>query len=215
MSALPQRSRPKSESGGDPYSFDAVYRAHARLVARWAQRLGGPDVEFEETVQEVFVTVNRLLPSFRGDAKVTSWLFHITARVVANQRRAARRQRRRWTILSRRVIDQTPSGDPTPGDVFEEREAGQRFYRVLDQLPDKHRNVLVLFELEELSTEEIAILVERPPATVRVWLHRARAQFDQHWQAERMDKAIEKKIDRLDALNERRPGEQVKQRVVP
>jgi RNA polymerase sigma-70 factor, ECF subfamily len=169
---------------GPVFSFDAVYRAHARLVGRWAQRLGGPGVEADETVQEVFVTVNRRLPAFTSADKVTSWLFQITARVVANQRRAVRRRRLRWTVLSDRIVDQTMSNAPGPADLLERREATERFYRVLDRLREKHRHVLVLFELEEMTTEQIAVLVARPPATVRVWLHRGRAAFAKFWHDE-------------------------------
>ena len=73
------------------------------------------------------------------------------------------------------------SNQPTPGEALEEREAAERFYRVLDDLPEHYRQVLVLFELEEMTTEEIARTVDRPAATVRVWLHRARAQFTKRW----------------------------------
>jgi RNA polymerase sigma-70 factor (ECF subfamily) len=184
--ASPQ-SRPAAVPPGAaaaPLSFEAIFRSHARLVGRWAQRLGGPGVEADETVQQVFVTVNRRLAAFRGDEKVTSWLFQITTRVVANQRRAVRRRRSRWAALSLQVSDRAMSSAPGPAEILEAREAAERFYRVLDRLRENHRNVLVLFELEELSTEQIAALVGRPPATVRVWLHRARAAFAKGWQGQ-------------------------------
>ena len=146
--------------------------------------MGGPGVEIDETVQQVFVTVNRRLAAFRGDEKVTSWLFQITTRVVANQRRAVRRRRSRWATLSLQVADRAMSTVPGPAEILEAREAAERFYRVLDRLRGNHRNVLVLFELEEMSTEQIAALVGRPPATVRVWLHRARAAFAKGWQSQ-------------------------------
>jgi RNA polymerase sigma-70 factor, ECF subfamily len=165
-----------------PSSFDAIYRAHARRVACWAQRLGGPAVDADEAVQEVFLAVNRRLSEFKGEARITTWLFRITARVVANQRRSARR--RSWLgRITRRIEDRAPTDRPGPGEVLEEREAIDRFYRVLDGLPERHRNVLVLFELDEMSTEQIASVIDRPAATVRVWLHRARARFTRGWQA--------------------------------
>lgn len=167
-----------------PLSFEAVFRSYARLVGRWAQRLGGPGVEPDETVQQVFVTVHRRLGAFRGDEKVVSWLFQITARVVANQRRTVRRRRGHWAALSLQVSDQAMSSALGPAEILEAREAAERFYRVLDRLRENHRHVLVLFELEEMSTEEIAALVGRPAATVRVWLHRARAAFAKGWQSQ-------------------------------
>lgn len=173
-----------SSAPADPLSFEAVFRSYARLVGRWAQRLGGPGVEPDETVQQVFVTVNRRLPGFRGDEQLASWLFQITARVVANQRRSVRRRRTSWAALSPQVTDRAMSSAPGPAEMLEAREAAERFYRVLDRLRENHRHVLVLFELEEMSTEEIAALVGRPAATVRVWLHRARAAFAKGWQGQ-------------------------------
>lgn len=161
-------------------SFDDVYRLHAKRVALWIRRLGGPRIDADEALQEVFITVSRRLSEFRGEAKLTTWLFRVTTRVVANHRRAARRHGF-WTRVMGRRLDALPSNQPTPGEALEEREAGERFYRVLDELPEHYRQVLVLFELEELTTEEIARTLGRPPATVRVWLHRARAQFTKRW----------------------------------
>ncbi len=163
-----------------PVSFDAVYRAHAAAVARWAKRLGGPHVDPDETVQDVFLIVGRKLSSFRGDAKIETWLFRITARIASNRRRSARR-RQIWVRITRRIEDELPGDGPGPADAMEKREAARRFYAALEDLPERHREVLVLFELEELSTDEIARLIDRPPATVRVWLHRARARFAEGW----------------------------------
>jgi RNA polymerase sigma-70 factor (ECF subfamily) len=161
-------------------AFDDVYRTHATRVALWIRRLGGPRIDADEALQDVFITVSRRLAEFRGEAKLTTWLFRVTTRVVANHRRAARR-RRFWTSVMGRRPDSIPSNQPTPSDALEERQAAERFYRVLDDLPEHYRDVLVLFELEEMATEEIARTLDRPPATVRVWLHRAREQFTRRW----------------------------------
>jgi RNA polymerase sigma-70 factor (ECF subfamily) len=161
-------------------SFDDVYRLHAKRVALWIRRLGGPRIDADEALQEVFITTSRRLSEFRGEGKLTTWLFRVTTRVVANHRRAARR-RGFWTRVMGQRLDALPSNQPTPGEALEEREAAVRFYRVLDDLPERYRQVLVLFELDEMTTEEIARTLDRPPAAVRVWLHRARAQFTKRW----------------------------------
>jgi RNA polymerase sigma-70 factor, ECF subfamily len=161
-------------------SFNDVYRLHAKRVALWIRRLGGPRIDADEALQEVFIAVSRRLSEFRGEGKLTTWLFRVTTLVVANHRRAARR-RGFWTGVMGRRLEAVPSNQPTPGEALEEREVAERFYRVLDDLPEHYRQVLVLFEMEEMTTEEIASTVDRPPATVRVWLHRARAQFTKRW----------------------------------
>jgi RNA polymerase sigma-70 factor, ECF subfamily len=164
------------DSPGVPLDFEAIYRRYGRLVARWAARLGGPSIAVEDVVQDVFLVVSRRLAAFRGDAKITTWLFRITDQTVRNRRRGQRRAR--WlSRLTRRIEDSVPTTQPTPSENRERREAAEQFYRVLESLPEKYRKVLVLYELEALDAQEIADLLGIKVATVRVHLHRARTIF--------------------------------------
>ncbi len=179
VSAMP-RHQPSPADAAGLLTLEEVYRLHARAVARWAERLGGPRGDQEEIVQGVLLIVDRRLAEFRGEAKLTTWLFRITTRVVANHRRRVRR-RGLWARLTRRIEEITPAPTGCPGDGLEGREAVIRFHKTLDGLADRYREVLVMFELEEMPTDEIARVLERPPATVRVWLRRARAEFTRRW----------------------------------
>ena len=163
-----------------------IYRRHAADVGRWAARLGGPSIDVDDVVQEVFVVVNRQLPRFRGDAKVTTWLFRITDRVVRNHRRW-RAVRRVMIQLTQRHGERVASRDATPLEALERHAAARAAYEVLDQVPDKYRRILILAELEELPGEEIAQLLDVPIATVRVWLHRARRLFLERVRARDLD----------------------------
>jgi RNA polymerase sigma-70 factor (ECF subfamily) len=153
-----------------------VYRQHADLVKRWALRLGGPALDAEDVVHEVFLVVQRRLPTFRGDAKLTTWLYQITLRVVKKQ---ARRQRLgRWVRgLAGDLVDQLPDDQLGPYESIERQEAAHLVYRALDGLAHNQRAVVILFELEGHSGEEIADLMGARLATVWVWLHRGRARF--------------------------------------
>ena len=157
--------------------LDALYRAHAPTVARWASRLAGPGADVEDLVHEIFLVAGRRLSEFRGDAKVTTWLYRITERVALDGRR--RDRFRRWFSLARSAeIESVFSPtQPTPLDALERRQSAEVVYRILDRMPDKYRTVLILFELEDMSGEEIAALTGLKPATVWVHLHRARARF--------------------------------------
>ncbi len=170
------KANPERESPGPQYEIGEVYRAHAQSVARWAARLGGPAVDVEDVVQEVFLTAHRLLPEFRGEAKITTWLFRITQNQVRHQRRKLR-FRQFLTGNASDVIGQAPSNRPTPVEVLEQRQASATVYRVLDGMSDKYRTAFILFEIEHVSGEEIAALLGQKVATIWVWLHRARAQF--------------------------------------
>ena len=154
-----------------------LFERHSSDVARWVVRLGGPSIEVEDVVQEVFAVVVRKVDQFRGDAKPETWLFRITEKIVRNHRRrlAVRRILSLWANPD--DADQTASEDPGPFEHLEKRQRALRAYALLDRLPEKQRQVLILYELEALSTDDIARLMDVKPATVRVWLFRARERF--------------------------------------
>ena len=163
-----------------PASFQEAYRDHAQSAARWARQLGGSDIDVEDVVQEVFLVVSRRLSSFRGEARFSSWLFEITRKTVANHRR--RQRWRFWRVGNDASLASTPSQLPDPADELERRQAVAFFYRALDQLPEKYRTLLVLYEIEGLSTQAIADLRELNLSTVKVQLARARTRFLKHYQ---------------------------------
>ena len=168
-------ARPSSAPEGT-LTFASVYAEHAQTVARWASRLGGPAADVEDLTQEIFLVVDRRLADWRGESRLSTWLFGITAKVVANDRRR-RRLRALWLRLVPSLVERAPSPAVGALEQLEMRERRVLFHRVLDGLGERHRRVLVLFELEGLPTEEIAELMETSVGNVRVLLHRARAAF--------------------------------------
>jgi RNA polymerase sigma-70 factor (ECF subfamily) len=158
------------------FDLDSLYREHARTVARWVRRLAGPGTDVDDLVQEVFLVVERRLPELDGEGKITTWLYRIAERVVMDARR--RDRFRRWFSRARSVeIEQSLSSVArSPLDALERQQAVASLYRVLDRLPERYRTVLILFELEEMSGEEIAALTGLKEATVWTHLHRGRAR---------------------------------------
>jgi RNA polymerase sigma-70 factor, ECF subfamily len=165
-----------SDAPDGPPDIDALYRLHGPMVARWAARLGGPAIDVDDVVQEVFVVARRRLRAVAGPAKVTTWLFRATQRIVLAARRKARR--RQW--LSRMPPDLAPllpRPRPTPLEAVERQETAAAVYALLDRLSERQRRVLILFEMEGMSTDEIATLTGARHVSVRVQLHRARGRF--------------------------------------
>src|SRR4051794_40725215 len=91
---------PDHLAGADPAGLDIalLYRAHERTVMRWAARLGGPEIDVEDVVQDVFLVAKRRLRSFDGAANVKTWLFRTTEKIVQAARRKGRF--RRWLSRS-------------------------------------------------------------------------------------------------------------------
>jgi RNA polymerase sigma-70 factor, ECF subfamily len=184
---------PPDATSEEPVDVAALFRAHERDVMRWAARLGGLDVDVDDVVQEVFLVANRRLRTFDGRAAVTTWLVRATAKVVLAARRKQRL--RRWLSRTPEAAAATMSaGGPTPSEALERGREIADVYRILDRLPETQRRVLILFEIEGLSTQEIAELVGAKIATVRVWLFRARARFLE--ERERSLDAVSKEVAR-------------------
>jgi RNA polymerase sigma-70 factor (ECF subfamily) len=155
--------------------FEGVYAAHFHDVVRWARALGGPDADLDDLAQEVFLVVERKLAGFDG-ANLPGWLYRITWLVVRAHRRRA------WFrhLFSRPrdvELDELagPRGDPAR--ALEQKERQRQLYRLLGRMSAKRREAFVLFEVEQLSGDEIAQLLGVPVATVWSRLHHARRDF--------------------------------------
>jgi RNA polymerase sigma-70 factor (ECF subfamily) len=172
-----------------PATFAVIYAEHAETVARWAARLGGPSADVEDITQEVFVVVNRRLEEFRGHSRLSTWLFGITARITANERRR-RKLRQWWFRLVPSADDQAPLAAEGALEQLEKRERRALFHRALDRLNERQRRALVLFELEEMSVDDVAAHLGLRPGNVRVLLHRARAAFLKRLIACELDEAL-------------------------
>ncbi len=157
-------------------TFEEVYARFRGPVWRLARRLGGEEDALDAT-QEIFLRVWRGLPGFRGDAKLSTWVFQI----AWNYLRMARRRSGRGSLVLVPVGDEPEAAervpDPAPGP---ERLAGARILldeveRALERLPEHYRVALWLRDGEGLSYEEIAGVLDVPIGTVRSRLARARA----------------------------------------
>jgi RNA polymerase sigma-70 factor (ECF subfamily) len=172
----------RAAAGDEPAFEDLVIRYQAR-VFRLARRLTGDDGDAQDAQQETFLQVHRGLPSFRGDARFSTWLFRIATNAALMQRRA--RQRRPAESLE----DYLPRFDgaglhaATPAqlqapcraeDLLDRQLLADKARAGIERLPDLYREAFVLRDLEELPTSEVAEVLGLEPAAVRQRVHRAR-----------------------------------------
>lgn len=173
---MPTTNRIPDASPAGEETVAEIYDRHAPQIERWARRLAGPRFDPEDLLHDIFLVVLRRRHEFRGDSKVTTWLFRITEQVVRWRRRNERVRRLLWGRRQQEMMDAQPSV-PTPVDELERRERRLRLYRALDRLPEKLRTTLILFELEGIPGEEIANLTGSAPSAIWVRLHRARTKL--------------------------------------
>ncbi len=136
------------------------------------RRLGVAESEVDDAVQRAFLVLADRLPTIAPESE-RSFLFGTALRVAADARRAARRRRED----ADEALDDRPLEQPAPDELTDQKRARALVDRVLDEMPLDLRAVLILFEVEELSTAEIAALLELPMGTVGSRLRRAREDF--------------------------------------
>jgi len=157
--------------GGDTGAWRQLYDGYAPVVHRFLAAFGVPPEEREDACQEVFVAVYRSLDRFRGEARLSTWIYRIAARHAA---RAGRRRRVRKLLSTLLVREPAPPPAPDPS----ERTAR---LKVLDEmiakLSPKKRLVLVLFEIEGVPIDEVARIAGCPENTAWSRLHYARAEL--------------------------------------
>ena len=164
-----------------PLDIEAAFRRRRGDLERWAARLGGPLVDAEDVAQEVMMVAHARLPEFHHEAQLGAWLFKTTQNVAARHRR--RERIRRW--LRGMPLDyatEVQAHGPSVLEEMERREAAADVYSALDRLAEKYRSVVILFEIEGMSGEEIASLTGIGLATVWVRLHRGRQKLRTHYQ---------------------------------
>jgi len=159
-----------------PIDTATLYAEHVHQVARWAERLAGPDADLEDVVHEVFSIAHRQRARFRHDSSLATWLFGITNNVVRHRRR--KEKWRRWLSGSaEETAGHLASAAPDPLRHAELDQATRLVYRLLDRMTEGDRQILILFEIEELGADEVAGLLEIKAANARLRLHRARTRF--------------------------------------
>lgn len=157
---------------GEPAAWRALHRQYHVTTLQVLSRLGVPAHQVEDASQEVFLDVYRYLPRFRGEADVRTWVYRIC---VGH----ARTLRKRARLAAMFAAVWAPFTEPTDTAQIEETLAARQLAKALDHLTEAQRSVFVLFELQGLSGQEIATIIDRPESTVFRRLHDARARFVQ------------------------------------
>jgi RNA polymerase sigma-70 factor (ECF subfamily) len=164
--------RPRARTSDDT-RLRALFEAQYDFVWRSLRRLGLPEAAADDAAQQVWLVAARRLPEVREGAE-RSFLFATAMNVAATARRAAARRRDQ---LAAEALDDPEDPRPLADAALDEERRRAALDRVLDELPIELRAVLVLFELEELQTAEIAELLELPAGTVASRLRRAREEL--------------------------------------
>ena len=155
--------------------FREVYDTHFAFVWRAVANRGVPQAALDDVVQEVFLVVHRKLGEFEGRSSVRTWLAGIVRRVVADHVK-----KRGNRPVAQEVLEDHPAEHSEQPSVQAERRAAMAVVdALLDTLTEVQREVFVLYELEQMTTREIAELTGTNENTVQTRLKAARKSFQQ------------------------------------
>jgi RNA polymerase sigma-70 factor (ECF subfamily) len=169
---------------GDEPAYEELVVRYQRRIFNLALRYLRGEEEAREATQEIFIKVYRSLPKFRGDARFSTWLYQVAVNHCKNRLKYLQR---RHYYNSESMDDPVESEDgetkrqyadqPDPRELTQSRETQELVRRAIDQLPDEHREAIVLRDLQGLSYEEIAAITGQVVGTVKSRIHRGRAEL--------------------------------------
>lgn len=190
-----QRRIPWSPGGPSPAeiprvpNFPSLYASHVDFVFTTLQRLGVREADLEDLLQKVFIDIHQRLHTFDPTKSIEGWIYGICKNEYSNYRRMAHR---RHEVTTDESLEPAPGGRSwQPEEILAHRQAQQTLDTVLDMLDADKRVVFVMFEVDEMSCEEIAQALCIPVGTVYSRLNAAR-------------KAFQKAVERHQALEARR-----------
>jgi RNA polymerase sigma-70 factor, ECF subfamily len=164
---------------GDQEAFGLLVSKYQRKLLRLVMRMVRDPHEAEDVAQEAFIKAYRALPNFRGDSAFYTWLYRIGVNTAKNWLVA---NGRRMPTMSDITGDDTEGieegillrDDETPDRVLMSRQIGETVNAAMDALPEDLRTAISLREIDGLSYEEIAQVMDCPIGTVRSRIFRAR-----------------------------------------
>ncbi|GLT21531.1 MULTISPECIES: RNA polymerase sigma factor RpoE [Zoogloea] len=164
---------------GDKQAFGLLVTKYQRKLARLLSRLIRDPAEVEDVAQETFIKAYRALPSFRGDSAFYTWLYRIGINTAKNFLVSQGRRAPTSTDFDSDEAETFEDGDQlrdinTPERLLMTKQIGDTVNVAMEALPEELRTAIVLREIEGLSYEEIASIMECPIGTVRSRIFRAR-----------------------------------------
>jgi RNA polymerase sigma-70 factor (ECF subfamily) len=170
----------------DERAFNELVRAYDRRVFALVLRMIGNRAEAEDLAQEVFVQVFKAIGTFRGDSKLSTWIYRIAVNLCKNRTKYLRVRHAGEEEELEAVAERVPLGEARranvgqverPDEMIAGKQVEQIVQRAILALEPEFRECLVLRDVEELSYEEIGEITGLPAGTVKSRIHRARGML--------------------------------------
>lgn len=170
----------------DERAFNELVKAYQRRVYALLVRMLGNASEAEEVAQEVFIQVFKAIGTFRGESKLSTWIYRIAVNLSKNRSKYLRVRHEGDKTELDAIAERVPLGEAGRANVGhierpDEAASGRQIERIVQEciaeIDETFRECLVLRDVEELSYEEIGEITNLPPGTVKSRIFRARGQL--------------------------------------
>jgi RNA polymerase sigma-70 factor (ECF subfamily) len=165
-------------SGREAEAFDLLVTAYRRRVHALAYSIVRDQQGAEDVAQDVFVKLWKALPRYDGRAQLSTWIYAITRNASISALRGRRPEvsiDEPDVLQAAEAVASERAGSAAPGR--DAAELDRTLARLVAELPEKQRQVVTLYYLEERSCDEVAAMLAMPVNTVKTHLHRARARL--------------------------------------
>lgn len=186
-SAKEDRKLIEDFKNGKQSAFDTLVQKYSGRAYQIAYGVLGSREDAEEVAQDVFIRIHRALPKFRGDSEFTTWMYRIAMNLARNKYRWNKSRGSQKNLSIDSPLDGSEDGDGRKLDVIEEGlspdqmvaldEFERNAMKELASLPELYRQALMLRNVEELSYEEIADLLDCKLGTIKSRIARAREEL--------------------------------------
>lgn len=175
---------------GDELAFKALVTTYQDMVYNTAMGIVQSSEDAEDVAQEVFIQVYRSIDQFKGDARLSTWIYRITTTKALDHIRSKKRKKRFAFITSlfgpNDELVHEPVDFQHPGVALDRKEQAALLFRMIDQLPENQKVAFTLHKTEELSYQEIAEVMQLSVSAVESLLFRARQNLrkllEKHYQ---------------------------------
>lgn len=163
---------------GDEQAFKSLVTNYQDLVYNTALGIVQNSEDAEDVAQEVFIQVYRSIDQFKGDARLSTWIYRITTTKALDHIRSRKRKKRFAFITSlfgpNDELVHEPVDFQHPGVALDRKEQAALLFRMIAQLPENQRIAFTLHKTEELNYQEIAEVMQLSVSAVESLLFRAR-----------------------------------------
>jgi RNA polymerase sigma-70 factor, ECF subfamily len=163
-----------SSKKGDQDAFAQLVQQHQRRVSNLVFRMLQQYEEANEVTQETFLAAWQGIPSFRGDARFSTWLYRIAYNCALKQLEQRKRDKELQVVVQAEQIAASIGQEQRVDAALETHARQTMVQEQLSQLPAKYRIVLILRHLQEMTYEEMAQILTMPIGTIKTHLFRAR-----------------------------------------